>query len=188
MRCFVAVNIEDSLKKEIGSAISGLTSGRWDVKWVPVENLHITLKFLGDAADDAVQEIKDHLAAISERHGPFEVKLHGVGVFPDRRRPRVVWIDLPNPDKLKTLQEEVEHSLVSIGFDKEDRSFSPHLTIGRIRALGDRDAFIGTIETLRDRDFGNIGVNKISFMKSDLKPTGAQYSIVAEFSLKKEEQ
>ncbi len=188
MRCFVAVNIEDSLKKEIRSAIGDLTSGRWDVKWVPVENLHITLKFLGDAADDTVQRVKDCLARISKHHGHFEVKLQGVGVFPDRKRPRVVWIDLLNSEKLKKLQAEVEVSSVSIGFYKEDRSFSPHLTIGRIRALRDRDTFIRAIETLSDRDFGNIGVNKISFMKSDLKPTGAQYSIVAEFPLNKEEQ
>ncbi len=188
MRCFVAINLEDSLKKEIGCVIRGLTEGRWDVKWVPAENLHITLKFLGDASDDSVQRVKEHLSGISKRHGPFEVKLYGVGVFPDKRRPRVVWIDLLDSGELIKLQEAVEISLITVGFTKEDRPFSPHLTIGRIRSLKAKDLFIGAIETLKDKDFGNIGVNKISLMNSDLKPTGAQYSIVAEFPLIKEAQ
>ncbi len=188
MRCFVAIPIEDPLKKEIGSAISGLSSGRWDVKWVPAENLHITLKFLGDASDDSVQKVKDNLARISEDHRAFEVRLHGVGVFPDRKRPRVVWIDILDSEQLAKLQAKVEHCLVTLGFERDSRPFSPHLTIGRIRSIRDRDTFFAAMETLRDRDFGNIGVDKISFMKSDLKPAGAQYSIVAEFPLEKEEQ
>jgi len=188
MRCFIAINIGDSLKKDIGSAIGGLISGKGDVKWVPPENLHVTLKFLGDISDDAVQKVKDHLSAISKRHGPFEVRLHGVGVFPDRKRPRVVWIDILNVDQLIILQDEVEQYAVTSGVIRDSRPFSAHLTIGRIRSLSDRDTFFSAMETLRDRDFGNIVVNKISFMKSDLKPAGAQYSIVAEFPLKKEEQ
>jgi 2'-5' RNA ligase len=188
VRCFVAINIEDSVRREIAAAVGSLSSGKWDVKWVPEENLHITLKFLGDAADESLQKVKEVLDRTSKHHGPFEVKPLGVGVFPDRRRPRVVWIDLLHADALKTLQEEVEISLISVGFKREDRRFSPHLTIGRIRTLGDRDAFIGAIETLREKDFGNIRVNKISLMKSELKTSGAQYSIVTEFPLNKEEQ
>lgn len=188
MRCFIAINIADSLKKEIGSAIGSLTSGSWDVKWVSPENLHITLAFLGDISDDAVQKVNARLSAVSKLHAPFEVGLHGTGVFPDRRRPRVVWIDLANPEKLKVLQNDIEQATLLIAPSGESRSFSPHLTIGRIRSLRDREAFIRNIETLRDRDFGNIGVEKISFMKSDLKPAGAQYSVVAEFPLTKEEQ
>lgn len=188
MRYFIAINLEGSLKKEVGCAIEGLKAGKWDVKWVPAENLHITLKFLGDASDNTVQRVKEHLAGISKCHGPFEVKLYGVGVFPDRRRPRVVWIDLLNSEELIKLQEEVETSIITIGFAREDRLFSPHLTIGRIRTLRDSDSFISAIETLKDKDFGNIGVNKISLMNSDLKSTGAQYSIVAEFPLMKEAQ
>jgi 2'-5' RNA ligase len=188
MRCFIAINIEDPLKKEIGSAIGSLGSGRWDVKWVSPENLHITLAFLGDIPDDSVPRVNDQLSAVSKSHAPFEVSLCGTGVFPDRKRPRVVWIGLSNPEKLKVLQNDIEQATLFISLAKEDRSFSPHLTIGRIRSLRDRDAFIRNIETLRDRDFGNIGVKKISFMRSELKPAGAQYSIVAEFPLTKEER
>jgi 2'-5' RNA ligase len=188
MRCFIAINLDDPLRKKIASVMRDLMTGKWDVKWIPPENLHITLKFLGEASEDSVRILKDNLSAIAKEHLPFEVKLRGVGVFPDRKRPRVVWIDIIDSRELTILQEEVEYSAISIGFNKETRKFSPHLTIGRIRSLMVVEAFMKAIEPLKDEDFGNIAVNKISLMKSDLKPTGAQYSIVTEFPLTKEGQ
>jgi 2'-5' RNA ligase len=188
MRCFIAVNLDDSMKREIGSVITGLKSGNWDVKWVPAENLHITLKFLGETSEDLAERIKRELAVISGRYGHLDLSFRGVGVFPDRKRPRVVWIDLFYPEELRRLQEEVEQILSTIGFEREDRPFSPHLTIGRIRSSRGKDFLLNAMEALKDKDFGNIRADRISLMKSDLKPTGAQYSVVAEFPLTKEEQ
>jgi 2'-5' RNA ligase len=113
------------------------------------------------------------------------LKFKGVGIFPDRRRPRVIWIDILESEKLIELQKEVEHSLSLIGFKEEDRPFSPHLTIGRARSSAGKDSLLKAIETLKDRDFGNIGVNNVSLMKSDLRPGGAQYTTMAEFNLKR---
>lgn len=183
MRCFIAINLDDSLKKEIASTIAGLRSGNWDVKWVPAENLHITLRFLGEASEDLAERIKNELSGISKRHGRLDMTFRGVGVFPDRKRPRVIWIDLFHPEELRILKEEVEEAVSTMGFEIEDRPFSPHLTIGRIRSLRGRDFLLKAMEALKDKDFGNIVADKISLMKSDLKPTGAQYSVIAEFPL-----
>jgi 2'-5' RNA ligase len=185
MRSFIAINLDDSLRNEVDRATAGLKSGNWDVKWVSPANLHITLKFLGEIPEDDLQGIREILLSIVPHHESFAFKLKGVGIFPDKRRPRIVWIDLLESEKLIKLQEKVDNTLVTIGFKREDRPFSPHLTIGRIRSSAGKESLLRAVETLKDKDFGNIGVNKVSLMKSDLKPGGAQYMTIAEFSLKR---
>lgn len=187
MRCFIAIIIDDSLKNEIDESITGLKTGASDVKWVPSENLHVTLKFLGETPEGQLTQIYEKIERISARHEPFHLHLQGVGLFPDKKRPRVVWIDLKDSERLIKLQEDVEDSLITIGFKNDNRHFSPHLTIGRVRSLKGRDSLLSEMEKLRDKDFGNIGVNKISLMKSELRPTGARYTAVAEYHLNKEE-
>jgi 2'-5' RNA ligase len=187
MRCFIAINLDDSLRNEIDESTTGLKTGTWDVKWVPSENLHVTLKFLGETPEDRLKEIHEKLQEISSRHEPCHLHLHSVGLFPDKKRPRVVWIDMEDSEGLIKLQEDVEESFVSIGFKNDIRHFSPHLTIGRVRSLKGKDSLLREMEKLRDKDFGNIGVNKISLMKSELRPTGARYTMVAEYHLNKEE-
>ncbi len=188
MRCFIAINLDDSLRKEIDKYIGELKAGNRDVRWVPPENLHITLKFLGETPEDSVKEISEKLSSVAAHHKPLRIKLHGVGVFPDRKRPRVIWIDLLDAEGLLKIKEQVEKVIITLGFNEENRSFSPHLTIGRIRELKDRGRLLKDVETLKDKDFGNIDVKKISLMRSDLKPTGAQYTALAEFNLNKEDQ
>lgn len=185
MRCFIAMNLDDSLKEEINKTIQGLRGRDWDVRWVPAENLHVTLKFLGDTSEEQVLEIKERLSAIAVKTDSFNLGLYGVGIFPDRKRPRVVWIDLIDSEGFIKLQELVEDSMASLGFKMDNRPFSPHLTIGRIRSPRGKDALLRRIDSLKDKDFGNIGVDRISLMKSDLKPTGAQYTTLADFQLKR---
>ena len=185
MRSFIAINLDDSLRNEIDRATANLKSGKWDVKWVAAANLHITLKFLGEITEDSVAELKEVLPSIASHNESFALKFKGVGIFPDRKRPRVIWIDILESDKLIKLQEQVEENLLTVGFNREDRPFSPHLTIGRVRSSAGKESLLGAVETLKDRDFGNIGVNNISLMKSDLRPGGAQYTSIAEFSLKR---
>jgi len=183
MRCFIAINLGDSLKEKIGSLITELYLGNWDVKWIPAENLHITLKFLGEISAEPAEKINAILSDVSGRYCPFEVGFHGVGVFPDRRRPRVIWIDLRYPKELINMKKEVDHNLINLGFKSETTKFLPHLTIGRVRSFQGRDSLLSALEELRERDFGKIEVNKIALMKSDLKPSGAQYSVMTEFPL-----
>jgi 2'-5' RNA ligase len=183
MRCFIAINLNESIRNEIASAIEGLSSWMWDVKWVPAENLHVTLRFLGEMSDTLADRIRGELAEIAKRHGCLDLSFRGAGVFPDMKRPRVIWIDLFHGPELNILKEEIDNSLVSCGIQRENRQFSPHLTIGRVRSLRGKEFLLEAVEALKDKDFGNIRADKVSLMKSDLKPAGAQYSVIAEFPL-----
>jgi len=183
MRCFIAINLEDSLKREISESTAGLRKGEWDVRWVSTENLHITLKFLGETSEGMLQDIKEKLLQASACCKPFDIRLCGVGVFPDEKRPRVIWIDLLDSDGLVRLKEEIEKSMADLGFEKEARPFSPHLTIGRVKTPKGKDSLLSAVRTLKDREFGNIRVEGFSLMRSDLRPSGARYTVMAEFKL-----
>lgn len=187
IRCFIAINLGDSLKDEIDNSITSLRKGDWDVKWVSSENLHLTLKFLGEASEDLIKNLQEKLSMITARHDPFEINLKGIGIFPDKGRPRVIWVNILDSDRLIKLQEALDKTTVSLGIKEDIRSFSPHLTIGRVRSQKGKDMLLRAIETLKDKNFGNINVNKFSLMRSVLKPTGAQYTTLAEFHLNKEE-
>lgn len=185
MRCFISINLDETVKKEIDAAIRQLKPANSDVKWVSADNTHITLKFLGNIGEDIVEGLKEKLSLVVGRHDSFRINLHGVGLFPDKRRPRVVCVNLIDTQALKELQVHVEESAVSIGLSKENRPFSPHLTIGRIKSSIRHNSLFNMIEALKDKDFGNIEADRIYLMKSDLKPTGAEYSILAEFQLRR---
>jgi RNA 2',3'-cyclic 3'-phosphodiesterase len=186
IRSFVAVNIDEGMKKDLYTTTQRLREIRCDVKWVSAENMHITLKFLGDTPEGLLPEISGRLSGIASSHLPFTIRLRSAGVFPDRRRPRVVWIDMSGTEEIIKLQKEVEESLATLGYKKENRAFSPHLTIGRVRAPQGSDLLVKGVETLKEKDFGIIQVEKISLMRSDLSPAGARYMSVGEFFLGKE--
>lgn len=184
IRSFISINLNDALKKEINNLLMDFKKHNFDVKWVPVENLHVTLKFLGHITDETVEKVKERLYNIASSFKPFRLSFKGIGFFPDRKRPRVIWIDISDSEVLKSLQETIDERLTEIGFEREERDFSPHLTIGRIRSLKDREKLIGLIDTIKDWKFGSIDVDRVYLMKSDLRPGGAQYSVIAEFPLK----
>lgn len=188
LRCFISIELEGPVKKSITEATALLKAGKVDVNWVAEEKLHLTLKFLGDTDEGLISRIKEELSRVSSAHMPFNIKVYGAGVLPDLRRPRVVFIGLDIKvdlaDSLKGLQGDIEEAMASLGFKKEDRLFHPHLTIGRVKSPKGKETLLKMIETLKDRDFGIIDVKKISLIKSELKPMGAQYTHIAEFDLK----
>lgn len=187
MRCFIAINLDAAMKSGVDGVIRDLKKGDWDVGWIRAENLHLTLKFLGEVSADAMTRLEKGLSVAASGCDPFEMRLQGTGVFPDRKRPRIVWIDMIEPSgSLLKLQELIEISTESLGFAPEDRKFSPHLTIGRIKSARGKEELIKEIEALNDKDFGNIHVDGFSLMKSDLRPSGAQYTSLKEFLFRKE--
>ncbi|HAM52277.1 MAG TPA: RNA 2',3'-cyclic phosphodiesterase [Nitrospiraceae bacterium] len=186
LRCFIAIRLSDSLKQEVATVLDDLKRMNADVKWVTPENLHLTLKFLGDIDEGVVPLIRKKLIEISALQSSFTVKLSGMGFFPDKGRPRVVWIDSQDHQGLKNLKEKVEEAMITIGFAREDRTFSPHLTIGRVRTSKNLSSLLSRMQTLKDKDFGNIDVRLVSLMRSELKPKGAEYTTLAEFNFKEE--
>jgi 2'-5' RNA ligase len=176
IRCFVAVELPDGLKREISSRTEGLRKCGADAKWIRAENLHLTLKFLGNTSEDKLPDIKEALLKAVQGHKSFEMRLKGAGVFPDRKRPRVVWVGLEDSDELVSIQRDVEEAMAGVGFEPEGRAYSPHLTIGRLKSPRRRDILLRELDSLVGVEFGWVDVEQISLMQSTLKPSGAEYS------------
>jgi 2'-5' RNA ligase len=114
----------------------------------------------------------------------FNLDLSGMGAFPNIKSPRVLWVGIENSDTLKALQEDIERSLVSEGFEKEDKPFTAHLTLGRFRSRREKEALINAIKKRQNDHLGQMSVKALSLMKSDLHPSGAKYTRLFEASLR----
>lgn len=183
LRCFIAIDISVPVKKDIGEFIDILKKYNTDVKWVVYENLHLTLKFLGRTPEVSLPVIKELLSNIVLSYEPFYIKICSAGVFPNRKYPRVIWVGIKDLEILKRLRGDIEDSMVLLNYQKENREFSPHLTIGRVRSQKGVADMIRGLDNFKERDFGGMEVNSIKLMKSELKPTGAQYYCLAEIPL-----
>ncbi len=188
MRTFIAINLDQEIKKGISQLIEDLkeqSSERRGIRWVRPEAMHLTLKFLGEINEEKVTPITDVLKRISEECKPFPLRMKGTGFFPPKSKtPRVIWIGVEEADNLIRLQSQVEEELESIGFPRERRKYHPHLTLGRVKTFSDIKETLLFLEKHRDKNFGDMEVKKITFFRSILKPTGAEYSTLAELEFK----
>lgn len=176
MRCFISIELPRELKKEMDAATASLRASNADIKWVSPENLHLTLKFLGDTPEELLPRIKEELASALREKARFRVRLSGIGVFPDRRRPRVIWIGMQDSDNLLLIQKSVDDAMAKLGYESEGRPFRAHLTLGRIRSQRGLDAVLRVFDVLKDMVFGDMEVEAVSVMKSELSPKGSKYS------------
>lgn len=179
LRCFIAVEIPDAMKEAIHEITAGLKKTGADVKWVPAENIHVTMKFLGKTEEGLVDAIKEALSKKLSAYHPFYIKINGIGYFPEKRTPRVIWAGIEESDGLLSLYEAVESETAGLGFIPEERPFSPHLTIGRVKSPRRMPQVLEKIENLRHLDFGLLEVKEVSLMKSELGPDGAKYYCMA---------
>ena len=124
-----------------------------------------------------------HTVIIVLSYETFCIKIYGVGVFPNKKYPRIIWVGIEDTDFLKNLQGDIESRMASLGYQKEEREFQPHLTLGRVRSQKGMAHIIHELDTLQSKDFGSIEVNNIKLMRSDLRPTGVQYSCLQEIPL-----
>jgi 2'-5' RNA ligase len=180
LRCFIAVEIPGPLKEVMARTTEGLKKWGADVRWVPVENVHLTLKFLGETEESMVVRICDALSERLSSYSPFCINISGVGCFPDIRRPRVIWVGIEESAELKELAGEVESVLADLGYPADDRAFSPHLTIGRVRSTRGIRGMMKDLEKLAAYSFGGMEIKRVSLMKSELRPAGAEYGSLAE--------
>jgi RNA 2',3'-cyclic 3'-phosphodiesterase len=180
LRCFIAVEIPDMIKKTIGDVINALRKAGADVKWVSHENIHITLKFLGSTDESLIGAIRASLIQKMASYSSFVCRISGTGYFPAGRYPKVIWIGVEQPGDMFGLQKDVEKEMIEFGFPEEDRPFSPHLTIGRVRSEKRTEELLKIIDEFRTVGFGELEIKGITLMKSELKPVGAQYYSLAE--------
>ena len=159
------------------------------VRWTRVESIHLTLQFLGDVAPGQVGNITAALKAVAAEHTAFELELVGLGVFPNPRRPRIVWVGISEPSgALNHLQRAIGRVLTPLGYPPEERAFTPHLTIGRAARDASPAQLTQLGEVITHTQLGRLGrmlVDHLSLMKSDLEPGGAVYSAQAVLPLKR---
>jgi 2'-5' RNA ligase len=185
MRTFIALEIPDGIKKEMAKAQEQLKRSGADAGWARPEGIHLTLKFLGEVSEAKIDAIRNALAQAAGATSKFRLEIAGAGAFPNSKNPRVVWLGVSGDiDKLQALWSSVEDSMAAMGFDREERAFSPHLTLARIKYLQPRYSWQKAMDSINDIRLASFEVDHISLMKSELKPSGAVYAEIARVDLK----
>lgn len=185
MRSFIAIELPEAVISALSEFQQELKKCGADVRWVRPQNIHLTLKFLGTVDDKDSGRIKEAIEGTSKNFSYFDLHIKGTGVFPNMNNPRVLWIGVSVNETLGGLQKTIEDAMASLGFEKENRKFAPHLTLGRFRSSYGKESLLEKIELNSDREFGHIPVMMICLMKSDLSPAGAKYTRIAEIPLGK---
>ena len=175
IRSFIAIEISKSVLNKIASLQEELKKYDERIGWTKPDNIHLTLRFLGDVEENKVQAIEGVLAKTAKEFQPFKFLVKELGAFPNLRQSRVLWLGIENPtNELKDLHDKVEKQLNELGFPKEKKRFNPHLTIGRVKsALSDE--FMERFKTARFQE-NEVKVEQIILMKSELHPKGAIYT------------
>ena len=195
MRLFIALDIDDAIRERIARFVDGVCNFAPDGRWVKPEALHITLKFIGEQPDAAVEKIKIELAAVSA--STAEIKFSGYGFFPTAKSARVFWIGMEPGPQLAQLASAIDHKMASLGIPKEDRAFSPHLTLARSaggsgsprwrKGDGPNRSFSYLQEKLAARpapEFGRMTPREFFLYQSQLSPKGSKYTKLARFALR----
>jgi len=155
------------------------------IKWVDVNNFHITLHFFGNTTQEQVETIKHQFESIGENFHPFEFSIKGLGYFKKKDEPKILFANIESSQALNRLAVGVEELIVKLGFEKDGRDFNPHLTLGRIKFLKKRNNFYQVMEKYKEMDIQNVYVPEIIFYKSILKPSGPVYKPISKIKLLK---
>jgi RNA 2',3'-cyclic 3'-phosphodiesterase len=178
VRLFVALNLPPSVRDALWAATARVRDLELPVKWVRGEGVHLTLKFLGDVADEREAELVAALTRAAAGARALSLALGGFGVFPDFRRPRVVWVGIAPEPGLEILQHRVEQEFSPLGFPTEARPFRPHLTLGRAARDGRPRDFTGLEAALGGLEFAETAVvSALDLMQSTLQSGGAVYHV-----------
>jgi RNA 2',3'-cyclic 3'-phosphodiesterase len=189
LRAFIAVEIPLALREAVCAATEPLQKSIGPaVRWVLMENMHLTLKFLGDTSPANVELLSQMLHAEAELFPGFELRLQGLGAFPNPKRPRVLYIGIQAPGTLEALQRGIDSASRRLGYESEERGFSPHLTIGRVKqnvTAAEQQTIRRALEETSIDSLGTARVDSVHLYKSDLKPTGSVYTRLHSAQLKK---
>ncbi|MBI5576617.1 MAG: RNA 2',3'-cyclic phosphodiesterase [Deltaproteobacteria bacterium] len=184
MRVFIGIGLPQNCRRAIAEAISPLRGKRTPISWTQEDNLHVTLKFLGETPPERIEDIGLLLDGAAAGIPPFELAVEEAGGFPGLRTPRVLWVGIREPLELVgKLHENIENALSAAGFPREERRFHPHVTVGRARdrlpeGWGEQYA-----KALSGKRFGVVGVNSFQLYESRLSPGGAVYRVLRDVPL-----
>ena len=184
LRSFIAVELPEGVLSALRRVQQGIKKHSFAVRWVRPEGIHLTLKFLGDIEPARIDEIVGQMTAAARGCGRVSLSAKGIGVFPHLRRPRVLWVGLAGEvQRLSDLQRKIDAGLAEVGFKREKRSFKGHLTLGRFKARVDSRQVAHALEAFADLETQRFSADRIILFRSELKPTGAVYSILKHIPL-----
>jgi len=180
VRSFVSIDLEDQqVLSRIVSIMSSLQALGGDLKPVEGENIHLTLKFLGNVSTPRLAEVQSSLKQLT--FPSFSAEIKGAGAFPNLKHMNVIWVGVNEGwSQVEQIYEQVEKLLYTLGFKRENRPFSPHITIARVRSIRKRDEIANFLQHLSDESFGTITVDKVQLKQSILSSSGPKYSTLLE--------
>jgi 2'-5' RNA ligase len=181
MRLFVALDIPEEVRNSLAAAAAKLRPACRNARWVRIEGLHVTLKFIGETSPEKCDEIKAALASIPAR-APIPITFRGLGFFPDELRPHILWAGIKAGPELAALAGAVETALAPLGFPREERGFSPHLTLARLDTPRVLEALRDAVKQAGRLAFGRTTAEEFHLYQSVLKPGGSEYTRLATFS------
>ena len=191
MRLFVALEIPSAVRGELAALIDTLRSASASAqstfrpRWVPPENLHVTVKFIGHVDEQTATRIRNELARIHSA-APIDLRFRGLGFFPNDKRPRVLWAGMETSSNLVPLAGEIDRSLEKFGVARETREFSPHLTLARFDPPGISRELREAVQANASREFGSARTSEFHLFESKTRPTGAVYTRLASFTFARE--
>lgn len=184
VRTFIAINMTDEIKETLGKTQTQLKKSNADVKWVSVEGMHITLKFLGNVSVGQLESVYQMVSEATSTFNQFTLSLNTLGAFPNLTSPKVVWVGVDKGKKeCIELAKQIDNNLLRLGFPVEQKEFVPHLTLGRVKSARGRNELSKLISKLKNQPFGEMNVVNIEVMGSQLTPKGAIYTTLHKLPL-----
>jgi len=180
VRLFVALEIPASVRDHLADLIQELRAVASQPKWVRAENLHITLKFIGEALPEKLDAIRSALSTVRSPK-PVELRFRGLGFFPNNKRPRVFWAGMEASDNLAPVAGDVDKAIAALRFPRGTREFTPHLTLARFDPPGITPTLRAAVERNAEREFGMLRTGEFHLIESKLKSTGAEYTTLQSF-------
>jgi 2'-5' RNA ligase len=180
VRLFVALEIPSAVRDNLAALLKELRAIAPQVKWVRAENLHVTLKFIGEVAPAKLEGIRKALATVRSEQA-VTLDFRDLGFFPNEKRPRVFWAGIECSPNLKTIASDIEQAMEKLGIPREQRPFSPHLTLARFPLPGLPEKPRSAIQENVAREFGTLHTNEFHLIESKLKPSGAEYTTLESF-------
>jgi 2'-5' RNA ligase len=179
VRVFIAVPLPVDLKAKLVVLQQEFRQLPVEAAWIHEAGFHITLKFLGEVDSAQIEPIFSCMTETVQHYSPFSLMLSGVGVFPRESSPRVLWVGIQDATGLlRQMQQMLEAQLVRAGYPRKDRPFAPHLTLARLKRVSCRSEFLAGLKAHSKAVLGQLEVDHIELVKSQLSPSGARYSIV----------
>jgi RNA 2',3'-cyclic 3'-phosphodiesterase len=183
-RLFIAIRVPEAVKDSLQKAQQPLRTAMRDstIRWTPRDQFHLTLKFLGDVEPDRAESLAEALKLACRGFAPLDLVAEGVGFFPERGFPRVVWAGLRDAeDRLPSVQKAVETAVREFTAEEPERRFSGHVTLGRIKTIKrpQADALASSAAEMKTRVFGKWTAGEVELIRSELLPSGARYSSLA---------